>query len=75
MVDQIEVTQADREAAADSAPHNHRWGSLVRLGHLDHDPLVQAFARHRLASVKATLEAANLLAQAILAIDPASVKE
>jgi hypothetical protein len=41
------VEQVDRDAAADSAPHNERWGMMVRAGHMDNDPLVQAFARHR----------------------------
>lgn len=50
----VDVTQADRDAAADSSPHNGRWGSLVRAGHLDFDPLVQAFARHRIAHTHPT---------------------
>ena len=46
-MDDLNVTQADRDAAAWTSPHNKRWGMLVRAGHLDSDPLVQAFARHR----------------------------
>lgn len=50
----VKVAQEDRDAAADSSPHNERWGLLVRAGHMDHDTLVQAFARHRLASLSPT---------------------
>jgi len=46
----MSVIQADRDAAASSSPHNERWGTLVRAGAMDSDPLVQAFARHRLQS-------------------------
>lgn len=53
----VEVTQADRDAAAD-------WLALVRLsgtlgliedirdGKADHNPLVQAFARHRIQALE-----------------------
>ncbi|KKW92705.1 hypothetical protein YP76_07165 [Sphingobium chungbukense] len=60
------VDQDVREAAADSSPHNGRWGSLVRHGHMDADPLVQAFARMREAGRQAGLrEAAAAMREAI----------
>ena len=93
MVDQIEVTDADREAAWPYADFHclpdrqmrERWFS----GYYDDHPqgaAIKDFARNRLAATKAALEAAeqavsgddplaSLRAQAILAIDPASVKD
>lgn len=56
----VEVTQADRDAAA---PHTTGFGHIdgysfstlhmVRAGHCDDHPIVQAFARHRLAAIAA----------------------
>jgi len=48
----VEVTQADREAAADYEEHfpPHMGGQVFRDGVADDHPLVQAFAKHRLAS-------------------------
>lgn len=51
----MEITKEDREAAADSSPNNERWGMLVRAGYIDSDPLVQAFAAHRIAAEQAVL--------------------
>lgn len=56
---ELEVTQADREAAADlwinvdgDAPTRAilHEADRYRFGHYDHTPAVQAFARHRLAT-------------------------
>ena len=56
------VTDEDREAAANVAPSNERWGMLVRSGHGDSDPIVQAFARHRIEARRKALEdAADML--------------
>lgn len=53
----VPVTQADREAAAEWITGSGYQGSysygnnhLARIGRIDGHPLVQAFARHRLAS-------------------------
>ena len=56
----IEVTQADREAAAKWAKMQGRpqQAANMRRGSCDSAPLVQAFARHRLAGVKAGMDAA-----------------
>jgi len=47
-----EVTQADREAAADILHDNLGWyrAAPVRAGEMDNDSVVQAFARHRTQS-------------------------
>lgn len=59
------VTQSDRDAAANSSPHNERWGMLVRAGHMDADPLVQAFARHRIAAGQRGMEKAAGIADSL----------
>lgn len=46
------ITDEDRQAAADCSPHNARWGELVRQGHLDSDHIVQAFAKHRISALE-----------------------
>lgn len=51
MADDVEVTQDDREAAADLVPENARSGVLA--GFSDKQPLLQILARHRIASVRA----------------------
>lgn len=54
MPDQVEVTQADRDAAADYlAACGWDWGACgdIREGRVDH-PVVQAFARHRQAAIQ-----------------------
>jgi hypothetical protein len=62
---QDNVTQADREAAADLLESGGSKGILCRFDHaitirhsenLDGDPFVQAFAAHRLASTTAQTE-------------------
>jgi hypothetical protein len=61
MVDQIEVTQADRAEAAAyyySAGGSPVIADAIRRGEKDGWFRVQAFARHRLAGVKAMQEAA-----------------
>ena len=59
MSDEVTVTQADREAAADyfeqfeSPLHEHPLETLIdamAAGEVDENPLIQAFARHRIAS-------------------------
>lgn len=56
---QDEVTQADREAAADFMEHKCLPGDLtptnIRLGNLDDGFAVQAFARHRHQAERDTL--------------------
>ncbi|MES2783004.1 MAG: hypothetical protein V4657_09425 [Pseudomonadota bacterium] len=55
--DPAEVTQEDRDAAAEihlqynpNSKQVQREAERMRSGKFDHDPLVQAFARHRQAS-------------------------
>jgi hypothetical protein len=56
----VEVTQADREAAADLVMPNGRWPGFpadFRVGRADANELTQAFARHRLrATVEGRME-------------------
>ena len=54
----IEVTQADREAAAKWAKMQGRphQAANMRRGACDTAPLVQAFARHRLAAIDAVVK-------------------
>jgi hypothetical protein len=49
MTEQVKVEQSDRDAAAPwvIVPANER---KIRAGEMDWNPIVQAFARHRLAS-------------------------
>ena len=51
--EQVQVTQADRDAA-----EALRGSPAYALGFYDHTPLVQAFARHR---IEATAEALEVL--------------
>lgn len=55
------VTDADREAAVTYARNFLRWNGYlrdsVRLGQKDSHPLVQAFARHRIAAEQACAKA------------------
>ena len=77
-----EVTQADREAAAAFyGPHLSRPGEVLvtahmRAGKIDESPLIQAFARHRIAALnhrptdnaqvrEAIQEACDLLAERV----------
>ncbi len=57
----VQVTQADREAAADwleqEGLSNTIHATNIRLGHLDDNTLVKAFARHRTASAPVATEA------------------
>jgi alkylation response protein AidB-like acyl-CoA dehydrogenase len=51
--EQVEVTQADRGAAADhlqAISDDGQTFGAIRRGQCDNDPLVQAFARHRIAT-------------------------
>lgn len=54
MADLVEVIQADRDAAANWYYRDENWpeayAKAVHLGTEDGDPLVQAFAAHRLAT-------------------------
>jgi hypothetical protein len=50
--DQVQVTQADRDAA-----EVVRGIRAYALGFYDHTPLVQAFARHRIEATAEALEA------------------
>ena len=50
--EQVQVTQADRDAA-----EALRGGPAYALGFFDHTPLVQAFARHRHTATAEALEA------------------
>jgi hypothetical protein len=53
----VEVTQADRDAAADLMQAHGKWARVymdsVREGRQDDADSVQAFARHRLAALSA----------------------
>lgn len=69
----VEVTQADRDAAAKHTTRGHgKLGHhtfsatyMIRNGHWDDDPLVQAFARHRIeASRPAPSEASGDVVEA-----------
>lgn len=55
-MDKIEVTQADREAAAAVLHDNLGWyrAAPVRAGEMDNDSVVQAFAAHRTNRTDAT---------------------
>lgn len=61
-----DVTQEDRDAAAPHSPRGHGTVAgytfsasyMIRNGHWDDDPLVQAFARHR-QSTQSSLAAEN----------------
>lgn len=57
MTEAVEVTQADREAAAKWAKMQGRpqQAANMRRGACDSAPLVQAFARHRLAEREAVV--------------------
>lgn len=57
--DRAPVTQADREAAAAWAKLNGRnhQAANIRRGSCDDAPIVQAFARHRIAALEAAAEA------------------
>lgn len=61
----VEVTQADREAAAKWAKMQGRpqQAANMRRGSCDSAPLVQAFARHRIAAENAALEEAAKVAE------------
>jgi len=51
----VEVIQADREAAADEAAHEHgtfRFCQMMRAGEYDGHHSVRAFARHRAICAK-----------------------
>jgi hypothetical protein len=63
MTNDKEITQADRDAAADWCesqpfPSKQVEAPMIRLCEYDHHSLVQAFAAHRIAS---TTEAADLM--------------
>ncbi len=64
----VEVTQADRLAAAAFLKANERYWidrvSAIYSGKGDDDPVVQSHARHRLASTKALREALEPFAKA-----------
>lgn len=56
MTQETKVTQADREAVADYYQEhgaNRLFCGRIRAGDLDSDPMLIAFARHRLASTEA----------------------
>lgn len=61
----VQVTQADREAAADlyanvySMPLDHYYVATLRSGASDGHPIVQAFARHRTRAEPDLVEAAK----------------
>lgn len=68
----LEVTQADRDAAADWCvsqpfPSKQAEAPMIRAGEYDHHSLVQAFARHRLASTSNSA-AEERLAEALAVI-------
>lgn len=65
----LEVTQADREAAADYEEHfpPHMGGQVFRDGVADDHPLVAAFARHRIAAIEEVREALEEAARAMAA--------
>lgn len=56
-----EITQADREAAAEILIDSYDYASAaeqVRKGQWDDHPLVQAFARHRITAQREAIEEA-----------------
>ena len=70
MTDKIEVTQADRDAAADAVKayrdnKNGNWQARIRDGECDDGEMVQSFARHahaaRIEGARAAIEAAATL--------------
>lgn len=63
--DELVVIQVDRDTAADvvrAMGFSPDLASDVRDGHKDYTPIVQAFARHRIASERAVLEQAAKVA-------------
>jgi hypothetical protein len=52
----VEVTQEDREAAADALwrDNQHRSSCKARDGEIDQNWLIQAFARHRIAALQSS---------------------
>lgn len=72
MTDEVKVEQVDREAAAAfygkylARPGEVPVEAAFRMGHVDQSPLIQAFARHRLAARPAPAEdAVERVARAI----------
>jgi len=69
----VEVTQADRDAAA---PFAFTFGDVataqlqydIQAGHRDDHHLVQAFARHRIAAQAEAMKHADALAEALGAL-------
>ena len=68
-MDKVMVTQADRDAAAPYAVHNTdiataRLQHAIAQGKHDNHPLVQAFARHRIAALEEAAGVAATIAKA-----------
>lgn len=61
---EIEITQADRDAAAELASriYGQRIGEMIRVGKVDHHHLVRALTKHRIE----TLEDARPLIEALV---------
>ena len=64
----VEVTQADRQAAADGCGSVSK-ARVIRRGEMDHTVLVQAFARHRLTTSDETARLRTALEQADMLLD------
>jgi hypothetical protein len=60
--EQVQVSQADRDAAAALFLNDTRSKRIALAGGLDSRPLVQAFARHRHTATAEALEAAAQVA-------------
>lgn len=59
------VMQEDREAYISAEIAHPHYNGLIRLGKWDHSKTMQAFARHRLASVAAMEEEIKRLREAL----------
>ena len=44
----MKIEQVDRDAAADGSPCVLGFRAIIRAGKMDDNPVVQAFARHRI---------------------------
>jgi hypothetical protein len=62
--EQVQVTQADRDAA-----EALRGSPAYALGFYDHTPLVQTFARHRIEATAEALEAMREAREALRAFE------
>ena len=66
--EKVEVTQADRDAAAPFAMDTQQGREFIRSGEADGNTVVQAFARHRLAAISAVMQDLETPSEAMIEI-------